>query len=115
MSEKKATRRELLRPLHLLGIAAGAGLFAAVVTAISTGAFTERVGEALAAGAYEGMPPVVLGLVVGGIAFIATLLVLSILLLAVNPADVTRRIDRPVLLPGEAPETPDATGTASSD
>lgn len=112
MSENKTTRRELLRPLHLLGIAAAAGLFAAVVTAISTGAFTEPVNDALAAGTYEGMPPIVLGLVIGGIAFIVTLLGLSLLLLAVNPSDVTRVVDRPVLYEGTADEA-DAAGAGN--
>ena len=32
MTDDKPTRRELLRPLHLLGIAAAAGIFAAAVT-----------------------------------------------------------------------------------
>lgn len=108
MSDKKTTRRELLRPLHLLGIAAAAGVFAAVITMISTGVLTERVNEALIDGTYEGMPPLVLGLVVGGIAFIATLLVMSMLILAVDPAQITKRVDRAVLLDEEPDEAPDA-------
>lgn len=102
MSDEKTTRRELLRPLHLLLIALGAGLFAAVVTAVSTGAFTERVNDSLAAGEYEGMPPVILGLVVGGIVFIVTLLVISMLMLAIDPNQVTKPVDRPVLYDEEA-------------
>ncbi len=102
MSEEKITRRELLRPLHLLLIALGAGLFAAVVTTISTGVFTDRVNDSLAAGEYEGMPPVILGLVVGGIVFIVTLLVISMLMLAIDPKQFTQRVDRPVLYDDEA-------------
>lgn len=98
MSDKKSTRRELLRPLHLLGIALTAGIFAAIVTLVSTGAFTARVNDAIARGTYQGLTPVVLGLVVGGGAFIATLLILSMLILAVDPREYQEEtLDRPVL------------------
>ena len=107
MSEKKSTRRELLRPLHLLGIALVAGVFAAVVTLVSTGAFTSRVNSAIANGNYDGLTPVALGLVIGGGAFIVTLLIMSMLILAVDPRDYEQKtIDRPVLYdeqPGAAP------------
>lgn len=108
----KPTRKELLKPLHLLFIALGAGVFAAVVTLVSTGAFTERVNTALANGTYEGMPPVLLGLVVGGIAFIATLLILAMLILVVDPADVAQEVDRPVLYDAEGA---DAASDTSGD
>ncbi len=115
MTERQPTRKELLRPLHLLAIAAVAGLFAAVVTLVTTGAFTDRVNEMIAAGEYNGLPPVLLALVVGGIAFIVTLLLLSILLLAVDPSQVSRPMDRPVLYDGadadaDADAVPDAGG-----
>ena len=97
MSDDKPTRRDILRPLHLLGIALGCGVFAMVVTLVSTGAFTLRVNQAIANGSYEGLTPLALSLVVGGSAFIATLLILAMLILAVDPADVTKTIDRPVL------------------
>lgn len=98
MTDDKPTRRELLRPLHLLAIAAACGVFAALVTLVSTGAFTARVNNAIAAGNYHGLTPVALGLVVGGGAFIATLLILSLLILAVDPAPYeAQEIDRPVL------------------
>lgn len=97
MSDDKPTRRDILRPLHLLGIALGCGVFAMVVTLVSTGAFTLRVNTAIANGSYEGLTPLALSLVVGGSAFIATLLILAMLILAVDPADVTKTIDRPVL------------------
>lgn len=105
MSDEKPTRRDILRPLHLLAIALGCGIFAMIVTLISTGAFTLRVNAAIADGSYDGLTPVVLGLVVGGGAFIVTLLILAMLILAVDPADVTKTIDRPVLYDG--PESDD--------
>ena len=97
MTDNKPTRKEILRPLHLVGIALAAGVFATVVTLVSTGAFTERVNLSIAKGTYEGLTPLGLGLVIGGASFIVTLLGLAMLMLAVDPADVTRTIDRPVL------------------
>lgn len=99
----KAKRRELLRPLHLLGIALICGIFAAVVTLVSTGAFTSRVNIAIANGTYDGLTPVMLGLVVGGGAFIVTLLIMSMLILAVDPREYqSTTIERPVLYDEEA-------------
>lgn len=112
MTDQKPTRREILRPLHLVGIALVCGIFAAVVTFVSTGAFTERVNRAIESGQYEGLTPVGLGLVIGGGAFIVTLLGLAMLMLAVDPADVTKRVDRAVLLDPEVPN--ESTGTAQS-
>jgi len=111
MSEEKPTRRDILRPLHLLGIALACGVFAAIVTLVSTGAFTARVNTAIANGSYEGLTPIALGLVVGGGAFIVTLLFLAMLILVVDPADVTKTVDRPVLYDAE----PDADADADSD
>ncbi|ALX65921.1 hypothetical protein [Microbacterium sp. XT11] len=108
MSDEKPTRRDILRPLHLLGIALGCGVFAAVVTLVSTGAFTLRVNQAIANGTYEGLTPLALGLVVGGGAFIVTLLILAMLMLAVDPSDVTKTVDRPVLYDDEAKDRPDS-------
>lgn len=111
MSEKKSTRRELLRPLHLLGIALGTGVFAAVVTFVSTGAFTTRVNNAIANDTYTGLTPLMLGLVVGGGAFIVTLLIMSILILAVDPREYEHEtLARPVLYDEEPGD--EATGTA---
>ena len=98
MTDPKPTRREILRPLHLVGIALGCGIFAMIVTLVSTGAFTDRVNLSIAKGTYEGLTPIGLGLVIGGASFIVTLLGLAMLMLAVDPADVTKRVDRAVLL-----------------
>lgn len=112
----KTTRRDLLRPLHLLLIALGCGVFAAVVTLFSTGAFTSRVNDLISRGLYEGLTPVALSLVVGGAAFIVTLLGLAMLMLAVDPAEVTKPVDRPVLYDaaaGDAEGDTPAAGTVT--
>ena len=116
MSDNKPNRRELLRPLHLLGIALACGVFAAVVTLVSTGAFTSRVNASIANGSYQGLTPIALGLVIGGGAFIVTLLIMSMLILAVDPRDYqSKTLDRPVLYDEESGEEPpsDATDAGS--
>lgn len=85
MTDKKTSRRELMRPVQLLGLAFGAALFAGFITAMSSGLF-------------QGENVWTLTLVMTGSTFIVVLLVLSMLLLAVNPDDVKKQIDRPVLL-----------------
>lgn len=114
MSDEKPTRRDILRPLHLLGIALGCGVFAAVVTLVTTGAFTARVNSAIINGTYQGLTPIALGLVVGGGAFIVTLLLLSMLILAVDPGKVTKTIDRPVLYDPESDDDTTAGGTSGN-
>ncbi len=88
----KPTRRDLMRPAQLLGIAFGAALFAGIVTAVTMGAFQAVPGEAVARAWSTAA-------IIGGVAFIAVLLGLSILLLLVDPADPDKTVDRPVLLP----------------
>nr|WP_246286164.1 hypothetical protein [Microbacterium pseudoresistens] len=94
----------------MLGIGFACGAFAAVVTLISTGAFTSRVVNAVAHGTYTGLTPWGLALVVGGGAFIVTLLLLAMLMLAVDPAQVVKTVDRPVLYA----EEPDAAGSETT-
>ncbi|WP_372968666.1 hypothetical protein [Microbacterium sp.] len=115
MSDEKPTRRDILRPLHLLAIALACGIFAAVVTLVSTGAFTARVNSAIANGTYEGLTPIALGLVVGGGAFIVTLLFLAMLILVVDPAEVTKTVDRPVLYERDPSEPSDSGNAESTD
>lgn len=93
----KPTRRDLMRPAQLLGIAFGAALFAGLVTAVTMGAFQALPGEAIAR-AWS------MAAIIGGVSFIAVLLGLSILLLVVDPADQTKTVDRPVLLPKDEDE-----------
>lgn len=85
------TRRDLMRPAQLLGLAFIAAIFAGIVTAVSMGVFQDRfTGESVHA--------LIVGLIVAGITFIVTAVVIALLLLAVQPSDVVHRIDAPVLI-----------------
>jgi hypothetical protein len=101
MSKEHPTRRDLMKPVQLLGLALIAALFAGVVTLISMGFFQQRFES-------QSWHALVVALVVAGITFIVTVVVISLLLLAVDPAQITHEVDRPVLLPpGEgAPAQP---------
>jgi Na+/melibiose symporter-like transporter len=96
----KPTRRDLLKPLQLLGLAFGAAVFAGVVSLVAMGFFQQGGGD------QAGRAVVVAG-IVAGVAFIATLVIVALLLLAVDPAEMQKPIERPVLYddPGDAPET----------
>jgi len=103
---EKPTRRELMRPLQLLGLAFAAALFAGIVTLVSMGFFQSG-------GADKMQRALVTALVVLGITFIVVLVVLALLLLAVDPAQVQKTVDRPVLLPpDEDEEKPGESGPA---
>lgn len=91
MSERP-TRRDLMRPVQLLGFAFAAALFAGAITLVSMGFFQELTDPQRA-------HVVVVSLVVAGISFIATLVIIALLMLAVDPAQVTKEIDQPVLHP----------------
>jgi amino acid transporter len=84
----KPTRRDLLRPLHLLAIAFGCAAFAGIVTAVTTGAI-------------QGKDVGPLALIVAGITFIVVLLGLAMLMLAVDPEQMQKPMDRPVLMKDE--------------
>ena len=90
MSHERPTRRDLMKPVQLLGMAFGAALFAGIVTLVSMGFFQQRT-------AAESQAAVITALVIAGVSFIAVLLIVSLLLLAVDPAQVTKQIDKPVL------------------
>ncbi|MCK6066195.1 MULTISPECIES: amino acid transporter [Microbacterium] len=99
----KPTRRDLMRPLHLLGLAFLTAAFAGIVTMVTMGFFQDGpAGQAQRA--------LVFGAIAAGIAFIAVLVIVALLLLAVDPAQVAKPVDRPVLLPGEdaASDDPEA-------
>jgi Na+/melibiose symporter-like transporter len=94
MSDHKPSRRELMRPVQLLGLAFGSALFAGIVTLVTMGFFQSRVEG-------QSQHALVVGAIVAGITFIAVLVIVALLLLAVDPAQVGRSVDRPVLLPRE--------------
>ena len=104
MSDDRPTRRDLMKPVQLLGLAFGAALFAGLVTLVSMGFFQQ--------GAEKAQPALMMALIVAGITFIAVLLIVSLLLLAVDPAQVAKTVDKPVLLPEEG-EEPDAEASGS--
>jgi hypothetical protein len=93
------TRRDLLKPVQLLGLAFVAAVFAGVIALVSMGIFQDL-------DAAEREHVIVVSLVVAGIAFIATLVGIALLMLAVDPAQVTKQIDAPVL--DRDDKTPDA-------
>lgn len=104
---RPATRRELMKPAQLLGLAFVAALFGGVITLMSMGIFQEP--RPVAAG--EMHPHVKAWMVAGvvaGIVFIVTLVTIALLLLAVDPAQLQKTIDRPVLVPED--EADSATG-----
>lgn len=87
----RPTRRDLMKPVQLLGLAFGAAVFAGVITAVSMGVFQSRFdGQAQAA--------LTMAAIVAGITFIVVLVMLALLILAVDPAQVAKPVDRPVLV-----------------
>ena len=91
MSDQRPTRRDLMKPAQLIGLAVIAALFAGVVTLVSMGFFQKRYpGEAGHA--------LVVGGIVAGITFIVTVVVISLLLLAVQPEQIAHPVDKPVLI-----------------
>ena len=78
MTDDKPTRRDLMKPIQLLGLAFGAALFTGIVTLVSMGFFQQHTAEQTGKAA-------VVAAVVAGIAFIAVLLIVSLLLLASTP------------------------------
>jgi len=101
MTDDKPTRRDLMKPLQLLGLAFGAALFAGIVTLVSMGFFQQRSPE-------QAPAALQLALIVAGITFIVVLVMVALLLLAVDPAQVKKQVDRPVLLGDAVDAEPDA-------
>lgn len=92
--ERPTTRRDLMKPVQLLGFAFAAAAFSGLVTLFSMGFFQESTSA-------QREQVVIVTLIVAGIAFIVTLVVIALLMLAVDPAELTRQIDKPVLHPDE--------------
>ncbi len=103
MTEKRPTRRDILKPVQLLAFAFAAALFAGFIALMSMGFFQTLTGP-------EREHVVVVSLVIAGIAFISTLVGIALLMLAVDPAQVAKPVDRPVLLPED-----ETHGTAEDD
>lgn len=95
---ERPTRRDLMKPVQLLGLAFGSALFAGIVTLVSMGFFQQR---------FEGQSEhaLVVAAIVAGITFVVVLVIVALLLLAVDPAQITKSVDRAVLLPED--EKPD--------
>ncbi len=92
-----------MKPVQLLGLAFTAAMFAGIVTVVSMGAFQAKPAE-------DVQNAIIVALIVAGITFIATLVIIALLMLVVDPAQITKQIDRAVLLPDEEPGA-DAPGT----
>ena len=108
MTDDKPTRRDLMKPLQLLGLAFAAAVFAGVVTLVSMGFFQQRSPE-------QAPAALTLALIVAGVTFIVVLVTVALLLLAIDPAQVKKQIDRPVLLPDENPDDAKPDASASGD
>jgi len=91
VSDQRPTRRDLMKPAQLLGLALIAALFAGVVTLVSMGFFQKRYpGESAHA--------LVVGGIVAGITFVVTVVVIALLLLVVQPDQIAHPVDKPVLV-----------------
>lgn len=107
MTDKPTTRKDLMKPVQLLGLAFVAALFAGFVTLMSMGFFQSRPADQI-------QNALIVALVAAGATFIVVLVSVALMLLAVDPAKVTATVDRPLLLPKDAPDatTPGASTAA---
>ncbi|MFF7682374.1 amino acid transporter [Microbacterium sp. NPDC007973] len=105
MTDKPTTRKDLMKPVQLLGLAFVAALFAGFVTLMSMGFFQTRPADQI-------QRALIVALVAAGATFIIVLVSVALMLLAVDPSKVTATVDRPLLLPKDAP---DATPAASAE
>lgn len=101
MSDQRPTRRDLMKPVQLLAAAFAAAVFAGGIALVSMGFFQDLSAD-------DRAHVVVVSLVVAGIAFIATLVIIALLILAVDPAQIAKPVDRAVLLPDLPDEPSDA-------
>ena len=108
MTDKPTTRRDLMKPVQLLGLAFVAALFAGFVTLMSMGFFQTRPAD-------EIQRALVVALVAAGATFIITLVSVALLLLAVDPSKVTATVDRPLLLPTDAPDAGTSAAPSTSE
>lgn len=108
MTEDKPTRRDLMKPAQLLGLAFIAAVFAGVVTLVSMGAFQARPAE-------EVQRALVVGAIAAGVTFIVVLVSVALLLLAVDPTQVAKTVERPLLLPKDDEASADADAPRSGE
>lgn len=89
-----------MKPVQLLGLAFATAAFGGVVTLVSMGFFQQS--RPVEPGELTGQQQaLVVALIVAGVAFIVTLVGVALMLLAIDPAQVGKRVDRAVLLPEE--------------
>jgi hypothetical protein len=115
MTDPRPTRRDLMKPAQLLGLAFAAAVFGGVITLVSMGVFQAprpvpegELDPQLKAWMVAG--------VVAGIVFIVTLVTIALLLLAVDPAQLSKQVDRPVLIaPDDETDGTDAGSGTGTD
>ncbi|SFI50831.1 MULTISPECIES: hypothetical protein [Microbacterium] len=101
MTDPHPTRRDLLKPVQLIGFAFIAAAFAGVITLVTMGFFQTLTGD-------QRTHVIVVALIVAGIAFIVTLVGIALLILAVDPVEMSKPVDRPVLMrEDDRPADPD--------
>jgi len=114
MNDQRPSRRDLMKPVQLLGFAFAAAVFGGVIALVSMGIFQDL-------DTAQRQHVIVVSLVVAGASFIATLVIIALLMLAVDPAQVTKEVDRGLLLPdddagpGESPAPGAAPGEPSGN
>lgn len=104
----RPTRRDLMKPVQLLGLAFVCALFAGIVTLVSMGFFQSKPGDQIERA-------LVIAAIAAGVTFIVVLVVVALLLLAVDPAQVGKTLDRPVLLPPEDEKSSPASDAPEGD
>lgn len=95
----KDTRKQLLRPVQLIVFALICSLFAGGVTLFGMGFVQDERVPGQTERAF------VVALIVFGITFIVVLLVMALLLLAVDPKQIEKPVDRGVLMDAATPST----------
>lgn len=101
MTEKNTTRRDLMRPAQLLTLAFIAAVFAGVVTLVSMG-ILQNPRPVPEGELHPHLKAWLVSAIVAGVTFIATLVIISLSLLAVDPAQVGKTVDRGLLLDPDA-------------
>lgn len=112
-----------MKPAQLLGLAFIAALITGVVTALSLGIAQRPSKPGMTEAAINELQgtvvsnAIIMALIFAGIAFIVVLLILSMLLLAVKPADFdqSKPVDRPKLLPESYGDVPASDAPTSTD